>query len=117
MPWLILINIRVSLLIIYTVDKKTHQPVVKTSLKQAFRSFCKTLGDEIIPGWCRDLGIAHGLDNALFEAYTAGSKTDRQPAKLGKGQKAKLNPLAGLKLARFRSIRDPKQTIQFDPGD
>jgi putative transposase len=28
----------------HTVDKKTNQPVVKTSGKQAFRSFCKTLG-------------------------------------------------------------------------
>ncbi|MEG4487244.1 hypothetical protein [Microcoleus sp. D2_18a_B4] len=26
----------------YTVDKKTNQPVLKTSGKQAFRSFCKT---------------------------------------------------------------------------
>lgn len=101
----------------YTVDRKTNQPVVKTSGKQAFRSFCKTLGHKIIPEWCKDLGIAHGLDNALFEAYTAWKKTDRQPAQIGKGKKAKPNPLAGLKLARFRSIRDQKQTIQFDPGD
>ncbi|HCV30442.1 MAG TPA: transposase, partial [Microcoleaceae bacterium UBA9251] len=48
----------------YTVDKKTNQPVLKTSGKQAFRSFCKTLGYEIIPEWCKELGIAHGLDNA-----------------------------------------------------
>jgi len=101
----------------HTVDKKTNQPVVKTSGKQAFRSFCKTLGYEIIPEWCKDLGIAHGLDNALFEAYTAGKKTDKQPAQIGRGKKAKPNPLVGLKIARFRSIRDQKQTIQFDPGD
>jgi putative transposase len=49
-------------------------------------------------------------------AYTAWKKTDKQPAQIGRGQKAKLNPLAGLRLARFRSIRDQKQTIQFDPG-
>jgi transposase, IS605 OrfB family, central region len=101
----------------YTVDKKTNQPVLKTSGKQAFRSFCKTLGYEIIPEWCKELGIAHGLDNALFEAYTAWKKTDKQPAQLGKGKNAKPNPLVGLKLARFRSIRAQKQTIQFDPGD
>lgn len=100
-----------------TVDKKTNQPVVKTSGKQAFRSFCKTSGEEIIPKWCKELGIAHGLDNALFEAYTAWSKTDRQPTQIGKGKNARLNPIAWLKLARFRSIRDPKQTLQFDPGD
>lgn len=100
-----------------TVNKKTNQPVVKTSGKQAFRSFCKTLGEEIIPNWCKELGIAHCLDNALFEAYTAWSKTDRQPAQIGKGKNVKPNPFAGLKLARFRSIRDQKQTLQFDPGD
>jgi len=101
----------------YTVDKKTNQPVLKTSGKQAFRSFCKTLGYEIIPEWCKDLGIAHSLDNALFEAYTAWKKTDKQSAQSGKGKEAKPNPLVGLKLARFRSIRSQKQTIQFDPGD
>jgi putative transposase len=101
----------------HTIDKKTNQLVVKTSGKQAFRSFCKTLGYEIIPEWCKDLGMSHGLDNALFEAYTAWKKTDKQPAQIGRGKKAKINPLAGLKLARFRSIRDQKQTIQFDPGD
>ncbi|NJM60965.1 MAG: transposase [Oscillatoriales cyanobacterium RU_3_3] len=101
----------------YTVDKKTNRPVVKTSGKQAFRSFCKTLGHEIIPEWCQDLGIAHALDNALFEAYTAWKQTEKQPTQVGKGNKAKPNPLAGLKLAKFRSIRDQKQTIQFDPGD
>ncbi len=101
----------------YTVDKKTNQPVLKTSGQQAFRSFCKTLGCEIIPEWCKELGIAHGLDNALFEAYTAWKKTDKQPAQLGKGKNAKPHPLVGLKLARFRSMRAQKQTIQFDPGD
>jgi putative transposase len=40
----------------------------KTTGKKAFRSFCKTLGEEIIPDWCKQLGIAHALDNALFEA-------------------------------------------------
>jgi putative transposase len=101
----------------YTINKKTNQPVIKASGKQAFRSFCKTLGHEIIPEWCKDLGIAHGLDNALFEAYTAWKKTDKQSAQIGKGENAKPNPLVGLKIARFRSIRDQKQTIQFDPGD
>ncbi|MBO3462336.1 hypothetical protein G7B40_022470 [Aetokthonos hydrillicola Thurmond2011] len=50
----------------------------KTTGKKAFRSFCKTLGEEIIPTWCKQLGIAHALDNALFEAYTAWSKTNKQ---------------------------------------
>jgi putative transposase len=89
---------------------------VKTSGKKEFRSFCKTLGKEIIPQWCKDLSIAHALDNALFEAYTAWKKTDRQPKFIG-GKEKKPNPLAGLKIAKFRSIRDKNQTIQFDPND
>ena len=101
----------------HTVNKKTNQIVVKTSGKEAFRSFCKTLGEEIIPQWCKDLGIAHSLDNAIFEAYTAWKKTRKQATQIKKGGKTIANPLAGFKIARFRSIRDQKQTIQFDPGD
>lgn len=89
----------------------------KTGGKTAFRSFCKTLGEEIIPAWCKDLKIAHALDNALFEAYTAWSKTKRQQKFFGTGSDKKPNPIAGLKIAKFRSIRDQKQTIQFDPGN
>ncbi len=89
----------------------------KTSGKTAFRSFCKTLALEIIPAWCKELKIAHALDNALFEAYSAWSKTKRQEKFIGKGKQKKLNPIAGLKIAKFRSIRDQKQTIQFDPND
>jgi putative transposase len=77
----------------HTVDKKTNQPVIKTSGKQAFRSFCKTLASEIIPEWCSYLGIAHGLDNAIFEAYTAWKKTDKNPAQIGRGKPAKSHPL------------------------
>ncbi len=87
----------------------------KTTGKKAFRSFCKTLGTEIIPQWCKDLGIAHALDNALFEAYTAWSKTLRGEKFIGKDEKKKPNPNAGKKIAKFRSIRDKNQTIQFDP--
>lgn len=89
----------------------------KTGGKTAFRSFCKTLGEEIIPAWCKELKIAHALDNALFEAYTAWSKTKRQDKFIGIGGDKKPNPQAGLKIAKFRSIRDQKQTIQFDPGN
>jgi putative transposase len=89
----------------------------KTGGKTAFRSFCKTLGEEIIPAWCKELKIAHALDNALFEAYNAWWKTKRQHKFIGKGKDKKPNPIAGLKIAKFRSIRDQKQTIQFDPND
>ncbi|GAA6619532.1 RNA-guided endonuclease InsQ/TnpB family protein [Scytonema sp. NUACC26] len=89
----------------------------RASGKKEFRSFCKTLGEEIIPQWCKDLGIAHALDNALFEAYTAWKKTEKQPKFIGKNKNRKPNPLAGLRIAKFRSIRDKNQTIQFDPND
>lgn len=89
----------------------------KTTGKKAFRSFCKTLGNEIIPQWCKDLEIAHALDNALFEAYSAWSKTKRGEKFIGKGKQKKLNPNAGKKIAKFRSIRDKNKTIQFDPLD
>ncbi len=89
----------------------------KNTGKQAFRSFCKTLGEEIIPKWCQELGIAHALDNAIFEAYTAWSKTKREPKFIGLGKDKKVNPDGGKRIARFRSIRDKNQTIQFDPKD
>ncbi len=85
--------------------------------KKAFRSFCKTLGTYIIPDWCSDLGIAHALDNALFEAYSAWSKTKRGEKFIGIGKDKKPNFNFGKKIARFRSIRDKNQTIQFDPLD
>lgn len=90
---------------------------VKTTGKREFRSFCKTLDSEIIPQWCKDLQIAHALDNALFEAYTAWKKTDRQPKFLGQGPDRKPNPNACKKMAKFRSIRSKNQTIQYDPHD
>ena len=90
---------------------------VRTFGKKEFRSFCKSLGSEIIPQWCKDLNIAHALDNALFEAYIAWKNTDKQPKFIGDYKDKKPNPLFGLRIARFRSIRDKNQTIQFDPLD
>ncbi|MBR8834253.1 MAG: transposase [Stigonema ocellatum SAG 48.90 = DSM 106950] len=90
---------------------------IRTSGKKEFRSFCKTLGLEIIPQWCKDLNIAHALDNALFEAYIAWSHTDKQPKFIGKGKDKKPNPMFGFRIGKFRSIRDKNQTIQFDPFD
>lgn len=105
---------------------------IRTSGKKEFRCFCKTLGTSIIPQWCKDLTIAHALDNALFEAYTAWTSTKREgkfiinpSASLRvNGERSrtvngldKPNPSAGLKIAKFRSIRNKNQTIQFDPKD
>ena len=50
-----------------------------------------------------------------MEAYTAWKGTAKQPKFIGIGEKRKSNPQAGLKLAKFRSVRAQKQTIQFDP--
>jgi putative transposase len=82
--------------------------------KMGFKKFLKTTG--LIPDWCKELGISKVLDNACQEAYIAWSKTKKQGATIGKGKNKKANPKAGLKLARFRSIRDIRTTIQFDPG-
>ncbi|MEG4918635.1 MULTISPECIES: hypothetical protein [unclassified Microcoleus] len=40
----------------YTVDKKTNQPVSKTSGKQAFRSYCKTRLLRDNPGMVQRIG-------------------------------------------------------------
>ena len=55
------------------------------------------------------------LDNASMDAYGSWMTTDRNPKFIGKGKARKPHPLAGLKTARFRSVRDQKLTLQFDP--
>lgn len=85
--------------------------IAKTAGAQAFRSFCKTI--DIVPEWCRELGMSHALDNNLMDAYKAWKATAKQP-RYWRGTE---NPLQGLRIAKFRSIRDISQTLQFDPGD
>lgn len=82
--------------------------------KMGFKKFLKSSGE--IPEWCKDLGISKILDNAMQEAYTAWSKTAKNPPTIGKGKAKKPHPQAGLKIAKFRSVRDQKLTMQFDPG-
>lgn len=81
--------------------------------KLGFKKFLKASG--LIPGWCRELGISKLLDNASMEAYTAWAKTAKNPKFIGKGKNQKPHPFSGLKTARFRSVRDQKLTLQFDP--
>jgi putative transposase len=50
-----------------------------------------------------------------MEAYTAWSETAKNHNFIGKGKNKKPHPQAGLKIAKFRSTRDQKLTIQFDP--
>lgn len=81
--------------------------------KMGFKKFLKASG--LIPDWCKGLGVSKLLDNAAMEAYVAWSKTDKNPNFIGKGKTRKPHPKAGLKIARFRSVRDQKLTLQFDP--
>lgn len=81
--------------------------------KMGFKKFLKASG--LIPQWCKDLGVSKLLDNASMEAYSAWSKTARNPNLIGKGKNRKGHPKAGLKTAKFRSVRDQKLTLQFDP--
>jgi putative transposase len=81
--------------------------------KMGFKKFLKASG--LIPDWCKDLGISKLLDNASMEAYGAWATTSRHPKFRGKGKARSPHQLPGLKVAQFRSVRDQKLTLQFDP--
>jgi putative transposase len=81
--------------------------------KMGFRTMLKASG--LIPQWCLDLNVSKILDNASMEAYKAWSETAKNSNFIGKGKNKKTHPQAGLKIAKFRSVRDQKLTIQFDP--
>ncbi|WP_293098032.1 transposase [Moorena sp. SIOASIH] len=90
-----------------------YTKVGKKGGKHGFRTWLKQSG--LIPQWCKNLKVSKILDNASMEAYTAWKETAKQPKFIGKSKKRQPNPQAGLKIAKFRSVRDQKQTIQFDP--
>ncbi|TWH50478.1 RNA-guided endonuclease InsQ/TnpB family protein [Dulcicalothrix desertica] len=81
--------------------------------KMGFRTMLKASG--LIPQWCNELNVSKILDNASMDAYSSWSLTARNPNFIGKGKNKKPHPQAGLKIAKFRSVRDQKLTIQFDP--
>ncbi len=99
--------------IAYLNEHQGFTKVGKKGGKQGFRTMLKASG--LIPKWCRELGVSKLLDNASMEAYTAWSETARSPKFIGKGENKKPHPQAGLKIARFRSLRDARLTLQFDP--
>ncbi len=70
----------------------------------------------LIPKWCIELGVSKLLDNASMEAYIAWSETARKPKVIDKDKDKKTLPQAGKKIARFRSIKDARITLQFDPS-
>jgi putative transposase len=82
--------------------------------KMGFKKFLKASG--LIPDWCKDLGISKLLDNASMEAYSAWATTSSNPKFIGFGKKRSPHPLVGLKTAKFRSVREQKLTLQFDPS-
>jgi putative transposase len=91
-----------------------HQGFDRTGIggtgKQAFKTFFKA---QIRPDWLKKELPAAILDQAVMEAYSAWSKTKKNPKYVGKGKQKQPHPQAGLKIARFRSIRDKSQTLQF----
>lgn len=99
--------------IAYLNEHQGFTKVGKKGGKQGFRTMLKS--SSLIPKWCKSLGVSKLLDNASMEAYTAWSETDRSPKFIGKGKSKSPHPQAGKKIARFRSIRDARLTLQFDP--
>jgi putative transposase len=83
---------------------------IKGNGKQAFKTFYKA---HIRPDWLKVELPAAILDQAVMEAYSAWVATKKEAKFTGKGKNRKPNPNAGLKLAKFRSIRDRSQTLQF----
>ena len=97
----------------YLNQNQGYTKVGKKGGKYGFRTWLKQSG--LIEQWCKDLNISKLLDNASMEAYSAWKDTDREGKFSGKGKNRKSNPNAGKKIAKFRSVRAQKQTLQFDP--
>jgi len=96
--WVAAVRQVYNIAIAYLNEHQGFDKVGKKGGKLGFRTMLKASG--LIPQWCLNLNVSKILDNASIEAYTAWAKT------------AKKN---GKKLAKFRSVRDQKITIQFDP--
>lgn len=99
--------------IAYLNEHQGFTKIGKKGGKQGFRTMLKASG--LIPAWCTELGVSKLLDNASMSAYTAWSETARADKFIGRGKDKKPNPQAGKKIARFRSVRDARITLQFDP--
>ena len=112
--WVAAVRKVYNISIAYLNENQGFIKIGKKGGKMGFRTMLKSAG--LIPQWCLDLNVSKILDNASMEAYTAWSETDKNPKTIGKGKDKKLHPQSGLKIAKFRSIRDQKLTIQFDPS-
>ncbi|CEJ47732.1 Transposase, IS605 OrfB family, central region [Umezakia ovalisporum] len=111
--WVAAVRKVYNISIAYLKENQGFSKVGNKGGKMGFRTMLK--GSGLIPQWCLDLKVSKILDNASMEAYKAWSETDKNPKTIGKGKDKKPHPQAGLKIAKFRSIRDQKLTIQFDP--
>lgn len=97
----------------YLNNNQGYTKVGNKGGKHGFRTWLKQSG--LIPQWCKDLNISKLIDNASMEAYHAWKETDRDGKFIGRGKNKRPNPNQGKKIAKFRSIRQQKQTLQFDP--
>ncbi|MUG96582.1 transposase [Scytonema sp. UIC 10036] len=111
--WVAAVRKVYNISIAYLNEHQGFEKVGNKGGKHGFRTLLKATG--LIPQWCLDLNVSKILDNASMSAYKAWSETARNPQTIGKGKNKKPHPQAGLKIAKFRSIRDQKITIQFDP--
>jgi putative transposase len=111
--WVAAVRKTYNISIAYLNQNQGFEKIGKAGGKMGFRTMLKASG--LIPQWCLDLSVSKLLDNASMEAYKAWSETERNPNFIGKGKNKKPHPQAGLKIAKFRSVRDQKLTMQFDP--
>ncbi|AFZ27869.1 transposase, IS605 OrfB family, central region [Cylindrospermum stagnale PCC 7417] len=112
--WVAAVRKVYNISIAYLNENQGFSKVSKKGGKMGFRTMLK--GSGLIPQWCWDLNVSKILDNASMEAYKAWAETAKNPKIKGTGKDKKPHPHAGLKIAKFRSIRDQKLTIQFDPS-
>ena len=111
--WVAAVRKVYNISIAYLNENQSFKKVANKGGKMGFRTTLKA--SNLIPQWCLDLCVSKILDNASMEAYKAWSETAKNPKNIGQGKNKKPHPQAGLKIAKFRSIRDQKLTIQFDP--
>ncbi len=111
--WVAAVRKVYNISIAYLNEHQGYDKIGNAGGKRGFRMMLKASG--LIPEWCLKLNVSKILDNASMSAYTAWVETAISPNFIGKGKNKKANPSAGKKIARFRSIRDQRLTIQFDP--
>jgi putative transposase len=111
--WVAAVRKVYNISIAYLNQHQGFEKVGNKGGKMGFRTVLKASG--LIPQWCLDLNVSKILDNASMSAYAAWATTAKNPTFIGKGKNKKPHPQPGLRIAKFRSVRDQRLTIQFDP--